>query len=133
MPQDESPKERTDYSSNGQALKPMVEVPPTQTDEVNLKPSIPSSIEVRNDLDEARLASAKLRTARWDHYIGFFTLKAAGLTALVTAAAELFAPDLIVAGIDPLSAGSVGLALLTGKSVLGLIAKATADEKREYR
>lgn len=84
------------------------------------------------ELEDARakLEAAKVRTSTWDHYIGFITLKGAGLTAFACAASEVLNPSLIPITLDPLTTAAVGLALLTGKSLIGLIAKATGSESK---
>lgn len=96
----------------------------------NMTPPVSAMVELI-EVDKAKLEAAKLKTATWDHYIGFFTFKASGLTAIAAAASELLNPALIPIVLDPLSAAAAGIALLTGKSVLGLIAKVTAPDNKE--
>lgn len=58
-------------------------------------------------------------------YVGFGVAKVSGLATLVTGALELFDPNILPINLShPESALTVGVALLAGKQVLGLIAKA---------
>lgn len=78
-----------------------------------------------------RLEAAKLKTALWDHYVGFATFKASGFATLGVAALELLNPALIPLAIDPLTSAAAGFALLTGKTVVGLINRLSPDEPKK--
>lgn len=77
---------------------------------------------------ERKLRAAKLKTQKWDHYIGFVTTKASGLAAAAGGITELVAPALLPIP-EPITCLVIGAALLTGKSILGLIAKATSTDR----
>ena len=72
---------------------------------------------------EDRLSAAKLKTSKWDHYIGFVVVKATGFLAGAGAAVEFVAPTLLPIP-EPTVCLAVSLALLSGKTVVGLVAKA---------
>lgn len=70
------------------------------------------------------------RLAAWNDYIGFAVSKLAGLGGVIVGGLEYLDPDLlrIVLPKPGLVAG-VGLALLTGKNLLALIAKLEKGQK----
>ena len=72
------------------------------------------------------------KIAAWNDYIGFGVSKVLGLGGLIVGGLEYLDPNILPIVLSkPLWVAGAGLALLTGKSVLSLIAKIdkTLEEK----
>lgn len=64
------------------------------------------------------------RLVAWNDYIGFVVSKLLGLSGLVIGGLEILDPNLLPINLEnPKIVAGIGLALLTGKSIVSLIAK----------
>jgi hypothetical protein len=74
--------------------------------------------------EQVRVIERHSKIAAWNEYVGFFVSKGVGLAGLLIGGLEALDPNVLHITLkNPEIVAGVGLALLTGKSVLTLIAK----------
>ena|SRR6266545_792154 len=86
--------------------------------------SVKTSVEVVRNREKARSIERRGNIAAWNDYVGFAVSKLVGVSGFVIGGLEYLDPNLLPITLkSPGWIAGAGLAMLTGKSLVSLIAK----------
>ena len=99
--------------------------PDDQSSIAPLKRATKADVAAAQNADKIRSIRLKGKLATWNAYTGFFVSKGLGVLAMVGGGLDWLSPDLLHLHLaKPGFVAGAGIAMLTGKTILSLIAKA---------